>query len=325
MQIIEPKKVNKIQSLTTICARCGREQDIARFPYSNSITSQTGHADYCASCLGAILREHNNSWDAADLICQYLNIPFVPERWEQCTKLGSEQETIALYSDIFKEQIHETLNWHEYYKQFKTLEEQKLIERELPGIKDDKITQLAAKWGENYSPEQLYYLEDLYAGMLLSQNIAGALQIDQAKKLCKTSLEIDERIRGGEDYDKMLASYDKLVKIAEFTPKNAKNAADFDSVGELVRWLEKTGWRAKYFDDVTKDIVDETLKNIESYNQKLYVNESGIGEEISRRIEALKAASEIENYYDAQPNFDLDEFQNEGFEDLMNDEFREEI
>jgi hypothetical protein len=41
----------------------------------------------------------------------------------------------------------------------------------------------------------------------------------------------------------MLSSYDKIIKIAEFTPKNAKNAADFDSVGELVRWLEKKGWK----------------------------------------------------------------------------------
>jgi len=41
----------------------------------------------------------------------------------------------------------------------------------------------------------------------------------------------------------LLGSYDKLVKIAEFTPKNAKNANDFDSVGELFRWLEKRGWK----------------------------------------------------------------------------------
>jgi hypothetical protein len=60
----------------------------------------------------------------------------------------------------------------------------------------------------------------------------------------------------------MLSSYDKLVKTAEFTPKNVKNATDFDSVGELFRWLEKRGWRNKFYDDVTRDIVDETMKNI---------------------------------------------------------------
>jgi len=80
------------------------------------------------------------------------------------------------------------------------------------------------------------------------------------------SLELESRIRAGADFDKLLTSYDKLVKVAEFTPKNAKNASDFDSVGELFRWLEKRGWKNKFFDGVTRDIVDETIKNIQSYN-----------------------------------------------------------
>jgi hypothetical protein len=92
------------------------------------------------------------------------------------------------------------------------------------------------------------------------------------------SYEIDNRIREGTDFDKLLASYDKLVKAAEFTPKNVKNINDFDSVGELIKWLEKRGWKNKFFDGVTRDIVDETIKNFQNFNQRLYTNESGIGE-----------------------------------------------
>jgi hypothetical protein len=157
----------------------------------------------------------------------------------------------------------------------------------LPRLKEEKLLKLRSKWGEKYDEEQLFYLENLYDGILLSQHVNGGLQVDQAKKLCKTSLEIDERIKRGAEYDKLLASYDKLVKIADFTPRNVKNAADFDSVGELFHWLEKRGWKNDFYDDVTRDIVDETLKNIQSYNQRLYVNETGIGEEITRRIESL--------------------------------------
>ena len=74
---------------------------------------------------------------------------------------------------------------------------------------------------------------------------------------------MDSRIRSGDkDVDKFMSSYDKLVKIAEFTPKNAKNAADFDSMAELVFWLEKRGFVNKYYDGTTRDIIDETLKNI---------------------------------------------------------------
>ena len=97
-------------------------------------------------------------------------------------------------------------------------------------------------------------------------------------------------------------------------------------MGELIKWFEKKGWKNKYYDDVTRDIVDETIKNFQSFNQRLYVNESGIGEEISRRIEALKQTKQMEdNLYDINKEYDLDEYENSGFDELMNDEFNPEV
>jgi len=43
-------------------------------------------------------------------------------------------------------------------------------------------------------------------------------------KLCKLSLAIDSAIRSGENIDKLLGSYEKIIKVGEFTPKNIKNA-----------------------------------------------------------------------------------------------------
>ena len=186
------------------------------------------------------------------------------------------------------------------------------------------MRELKEKWGPNYDYDALMYLENLYNGLLMTQNVNGALQGDQALKICKISFELDERIREGSDFDKMLTAYDKLVKTAEFTPKNVKSASDFDSVGELFRWLEKRGWKNKYYDGVSKDVVDETIMNIQNYNQRLYTNESGIGDEITRRIEALKTAKELEtgnSYYGTdETEYDLDNYDNDGFEGLFEDE-----
>lgn len=118
----------------------------------------------------------------------------------------------------------------------------------------------------------------------------------------------------------MLSSYDKLVKVAEFTPKNVKNINDFDTTGELIKWMEKKGWKNKYYDGATRDVVDETMKNIQSFNRRLYINESSIGDEITQRIEGLKTAQEIENYYDTDKSYNLDDFENEGYNSLMEDE-----
>jgi hypothetical protein len=64
------------------------------------------------------------------------------------------------------------------------------------------------KWGHHYDDEDLEYLENLHWGLLNSQNIVGALNEDQALKLCKISLIIEQKMRAGEDFDKDLRAYD---------------------------------------------------------------------------------------------------------------------
>ena len=182
------------------------------------------------------------------------------------------------------------------------------------------------KFAASYK-KALNYLENLYNGLLATQNVNGALQTDQALKICKISYELDNRIRGGQDFDKILTAYDKLVKTAEFTPKNAKNVNDFDSIGELIAWMEKRGWKNPYYDDVPKDIVDETMQNIQAFNQRLYVNESGIGEEINRRLEALNNArvNESDEFVEKE-TFDLDQYESDGYDGLFDaEEFQADL
>jgi hypothetical protein len=66
---------------------------------------------------------------------------------------------------------------------------------EIPRLRDTYYEDLRLRWGQAYDEEELVYLENLYNGLLSSQNVNGALQIDQAQKLCKISLNIDDKIR----------------------------------------------------------------------------------------------------------------------------------
>ena len=309
------------------CGRCHKVCGQESFSKTKSWFYPDGYLPICNECLRCHLSENNFDWATVNKICQYADIPFVADKWEELRRMNGD-DVFPIYALVFLGDEFEDLGWGDYYQEYKRLQEEKLIEEELPGLREEKIEKLQEKWGPNYDYEALNYLENLYNGILQTQNVNGALQGDQALKLCKISYEIDCCIREGSPVDKLLASYDKLVKTAEFTPKNVKSASDFDSVGELFRWLEKRGWRNKYYDGVTQDVVDETIKNIQNYNQRLYTNESNIGDEITHRIENLKMAKEIEeqSYYGTdRQDYDLDSYDNAGYEELFKDQEEEEF
>lgn len=322
---MQPKIKQTTPFIVKTCSICGGTFGPEGFIKTKSLFYPDGYLPMCADCIKQLLVEHNFDWDLVDKLCRYADIPFIPAEFERLHESNGDN-VFQVYADVFLSSEFEGLGWKQYYEEFLRLKEKGHIEDELPILKEEKRKQLKEKWGSNYDDEELQYLENLLDGLLQTQNISGALQFDQALKICKISLNLDSKIREGADFDKLMGSYDKLVKTAEFTPKNVKNASDFESTGELIKWLEKRGFKSKFYDNVTRDIVDETIKNIQSYNQRLYTNESGIGDEITRRIEALKTIKDLENYYDVGKEYDLDEFENDGYEELMkNEEFVADI
>ena len=310
-------KIPKQPTGTKKCEQCGRIMQITSFAPTHSKFYADGHLPLCNECISEIIDKAGGSWDTIDKLCQWADIPFIVKEWDRVSKMTLPSETWGTYAKIFNTQDYENLGWGDYYRQYKRLKEVGLIEEEIPEVRDKRYADLRRKWGENYDEDELNHLEDFYRGLMNTQNINGALQIDQAQKLCKLSLEIDNRIRAGDkEVDKFMSSYDKIIKSAEFTPKNAKNATDFDSFAEVAYWLEKHGKINKFYDNTTRDIIDEAIKNIESYNQRLYVNEGGIGEEITQRLKVLTAANAMEhsdNLYDLQPDFNEDEYQNDAY------------
>ena len=322
---MQPKIKQTTPFIVKTCSICGGTFGPEGFIKTKSLFYPDGYLPMCADCIKQLLVEHNFDWNLVDKLCRYADIPFIPAEFERLHESNGDN-VFQVYADVFLSSEFEGLGWKQYYEEFLRLKEKGHIEDELPILKEEKRKQLKEKWGSNYDDEELQYLENLLDGLLQTQNISGALQFDQALKICKISLNLDSKIREGADFDKLMGSYDKLVKTAEFTPKNVKNASDFESTGELIKWLEKRGFKSKFYDNVTRDIVDETIKNIQSYNQRLYTNESGIGDEITRRIEALKTIKDLENYYDVGKEYDLDEFENDGYEELMkNEEFVADI
>lgn len=312
--------IPKIKSLPSgdskYCHKCGLELPVENFTSTRSLFYSDSKLPFCNSCITTYLTSQNFSWPVISKLCQWADLPFIVKEWERLFELNGPVTAWSAYSKTFETQAYEDLGWADYENQYKNLKALGYIDREIPLFDAAQLRELARKWGSSYTDEELYYLEELYKGLMTSQNVNGSLQIDQAQKLCKISLEIDNRIRSGDkDVDKFLSSYDKLIKTAEFTPKNAKNATDFDSIAELAVWMEKKGIVNKFYDGATRDVIDETLKNIEAYNRRLYINESGMGESITQRIEALKIVDERDRAgnYNLGQDYDEDKYDNNGF------------
>ena len=325
--MFEPKVAKQPPKGNKQCSRCQQLKSKTNFPPSKSIFFSDDTSPICADCLISYLNEREWNWEAINKICQYLDIPFIPNEFHELY-VEHQEGAFLVYCKMVSEGEYESLGWGEYFEEYKRLRNSGLLENEIPLVREKRMNELRDVWGHNYDDEEILYLENLYVGLQKTQNINGALQIDQARKLCKISLNIDDRIKEGEDFDKLMSSYDRMVKTAEFTPKNVKNENDFDSFGEVVAWLEKRGFVNSYFDDVSKDIVDEVISNLQNFNQRLYIEESGAGSQVEDKIEALKAAQALQEEEDSLYDVSVDDFKqdlydNEGYEklrDLSNQE-----
>ena len=304
------------------CQRCGEEQGTAAYIAVNSVI-HGGSLPICRYCLAKQIDKayaDGEGWNIVDKICQWADIPFIPEYWEKMYE-GHGRDAIGVYISTFRGKPYDKLDWKKYNDVYLQIRDENRVEDALPEVREGLRRRLAQKWGQQYDDESLEYLENLHQGLLGSQNIVGALNEDQALKLCKISLIIENKIRAGEDFDKDLKAYDSLSKLANLTPKVVKDAHEFNSIGELCAYLEKKGFVNKYYDGAVRDEADFTAKDVKYWLQSLYVNETGIAEEIEQRIANLKIAAELTGSSFNEKEF-RDYIQHEGLSKIDDEEFK---
>lgn len=306
------------------CQYCGEEKTTANYIACKSLIHK-GSLPICRSCISKIIAAapRGENWNIVDKLCQWADIPFIPDEWEKIYE-GNGNEAFGVYASIFRDQQYQTLDWQMYNEVYLQLEEEQRVTDAIPTIKEHEEQQLLQKWGRNYDRSELEYLENLHQGLLNSQNIVGALNEDQALKLCKISLIIEQKIREGSDFSKDLKAYDDLSKLANLTPKAVKDANEFNSIGEIFAYLEKLGWVNKYYDGAVRDEADYTTKDIKYWLQYLYVNETGVAEEIEQRIDNLKTAAQITGGTFNENEF-RDYMKEQGSAPLLEEEFEPDI
>lgn len=303
------------------CVKCKEEKSLVNFI---GVRSQllNGTMPLCRACIAKEVggKSEAERWNAVNKLCQLADIPFCPEEFEKCYKAHGT-DAFGNYCCMFREKRYETLDWTVYNDAYLKLQEEKRVEDGLPELKAARLDKMRKRWGYEYDDQQLTYLENLYSGITASAGIVGALNDDQVLKLCKVSLIIEEKIRGGAEFDKDLKSYENLCKMAGITTQAIKDGSEFNSTGEVFAYLEKIGFKVNYYESATHDEVDKSMKDLQYWLRYMYINETGIAEEIKERIQGLQTADKIAN-----SNFDWGEYEAYAADiDIENEDFEIDI
>lgn len=68
----------------------------------------------------------------------------------------------------------------------------------------------------------------------------------------------------------------------------------FDSVGELVAWLERRGWRPNWHTE-PQDSVDFTMKEMQNYLKRLINTEPTLADQVDSRRRQLELANRLDS------------------------------
>ena len=198
----------------------------------------------------------------------------------------------------------------------------------------EDITALVLKWGRMYKPSEWIELEKTYQEMEMSFDIQDADTKNTLILICKTNLKMNQALDCGdvEGYQKLSKVSNDLRKSAKFTAaQNKEEKNDYvDSVGELVTMCERQGFIPRFATDIPQDKVDITLKDMNSYVNKLVTQDLGFGQQIEDALKKIQiqqqmAESEAIDLLNDEPTELDDEHYEEFYESIEEQKLLDEV
>ena len=162
------------------CPCCGNMLGASSYPETKSPFFPDGHLTICGNCLDEQLVDVNGEWATMDYICEWADVPFIPEQftkvWDSCP-----EHTVSQYLKLFGQAEYARLHWATYQERWKKAIEDGQDKLLHPLFNQEELDHLRKSWGSTYSDEELYQLEDLYTGMKNSFGISDPTREDNAK------------------------------------------------------------------------------------------------------------------------------------------------
>ena len=282
------------------CLKCKQEKPIHEFQYTPSNFFPAHRSQLCTSCLELMI--HQDNMGEVDRLCRWLDVPFDLNKWTQLYAIHKDH-TLTAYFNTLLDEHYQALQWADENERWRLARNEGTIDEEIEALSEAKIRKLKRTWSPSYSTEELLFLEDYYNQILATQNVSTPILQHYARDLCEIELRIKKGLRNGDDIKKDMDARDNIIKIAHFEATNAKNAADFESVGELMVYYGKKGWHPKWHSE-PKDDVDFCMQNIQNYLKRLVVNEGNFAEQVEDRRERYNLTERLETIENEAVEFD---------------------
>ena len=286
---------------TRRCLKCKREQPTEFFQSTPSKFFPGGKSYICTPCLEAMTPQDNLG--EVDRLMRWLDLPFDLNKWTQLYAQHKDH-TLTAYFNLLYDAHYEPLKWADENERWRQARLEHTIDDEIQALGEAKLKKLRKIWSGSYKPEELLWLDNFYNQIVATQNISTPILQEKARDFCELQLNIKKGLRSGQDVSKMMTNADNIVKTYNFTASNAKSAADFESVGELMVYYGKKGWHPKWHHE-PQDSVDFMMENIQNYLKRLVMNEGNFAEQVEdkrARYNMTERLEEIEN-----EKVDLDE------------------
>ena len=171
----------------------------------------------------------------------------------------------------------------------------------LEQLTDDDYQYLNLKWGSVYRPDQWVTMETMY-NKYANEYDLNADREEVLKKMCKTSLKMDESLDAGDvtGYKNLAGVFDQLRKSGKFTEAQNKEERTkyLDTIGELVALAEKAKGPIKNDlpdpDDYPQDKIDFTIKDLKAYTYSLVAGEPHMQDLIESFITKYERAEQAD-------------------------------
>jgi hypothetical protein len=237
----------------------------------------------------------------------------MPDLWLELSKeenidLFKEYTLVVLNDDQNKPNLAFTSStkdlWSRTNKEWEKCRSFSQILKKLTPLRESYLDRGHLKWGEQYTFEELLKLDSIYSRTLKSNNITNPMQKEAVKTLCKLQVEMDEAIRAKDakaikDFSSAWANFAKQADLENMI--NETKTDDITTVAELYDYMEKSGFKFKFYDGFDRDEVDRAIKDIQDANRRLILESTGLQpllEEMARarmRTVEEEATNEIVN------------------------------